>query len=168
MTGTVLALECPSSLRKFIPFCEARRHENAARVQCWKGAALEIHRKCESSRAPRTNLTPRRARSRSERITQETASFGRSPERFAHVWFLRSGPEDLENDVFATRPRRFAHFRVGRTGPENCFCTEVQWNLATFGSAGKLFGSSYDRTRKFFSRKSYAVCHFRVRTPFGV
>ena len=100
MTCAVLALECPSSLRKFIPFCEARRHENAARVQCWMGAALEIHWKCENNRAPRTNLTPRGARSHSERITLETANFGRSLKRFAHLRFLRTRPDSIEETFF--------------------------------------------------------------------
>ena len=37
---------------------------------------------------------------------------------------------------------------------------EVPCGSAIFGSAGEIFGSSYDRTRKVFRRKSYAVCSF--------
>ena len=119
MTGTVLALECPSSLRKFIQFCEARCRENPARLQCWEGAALEIYGKCESNRAPRRNSTPRGARSRSERITQETDSLGRRFKRFAHLRFRRTRPESMENTFFAGSPKQFAHFRFRRTGPED-------------------------------------------------
>ena len=58
MTSKVMAFECPSALRKFIPFCEARWRANAARLQCWKGAAMQIPWKWESSRAPRRNPDP--------------------------------------------------------------------------------------------------------------
>ena len=143
MIYMVVALECPSALRKFIPLCEARRHENAARLQCWEGAALEIHRKCESSRAPRMNLTPHGARSRSERITRGTVRLRESPKRFAHLRFRRRRPESIEEALFDRTSkavcafsvssdwarklpvrffsgslRRFADFRVRRTGPE--------------------------------------------------
>ena len=80
--------------------------------------------------------------------------------RFANFRFRRIGAEAFDNDFFAGSPRRFPHFRVRRTGSEKLFFAEALWNLATFGSAGKLFGSSYDRIRKLFWGKSYAVCSF--------
>ena len=158
MTGTVLALECPSSLRKFIPFCEARRRENPARLQCWEGAALENYRKCESNRAPRRNSTPRGARSRSERITQETDSLGRRFKRFAHLRFRRTRPESMENTFFAGSPKRFAHFRFRRTGPENFQCGFFQEVLGGL----RIFGSVELDPKSFFGRSPMRFGNFRI------
>ena len=156
MIYMVVALECPSALRKFIPLCEARRHENAARLQCWEGAALEIHRKCESSRAPRMNLTPHGARSRSERITRGTVRLRGSPKRFAHLRFRRRRPESIEEALFDRTSKAVCAFSVSSDWARKLpvrFFQEVLGGLRIFGSVEldpkSLFGRSPMRFGNF-------------------
>ena len=137
MIYMVVALECPSALRKFIPLCEARRHENAARLQCWEGAALENYRKCESNRAPRRNSTPRGARSRSDRITPETDSFGRRLSGLPICGSVGRGPKVLRKLFFQeilSGLRIFGFVGLGPNTSITVLCKVVLGGLPIFWS----------------------------------
>ena len=134
MTSKVMAFECPSALRKFIPFCEARWRANAARLQCWKGAAMQIPWKWEGSRAPRRNPDP----------------VGPGPTKSEIGKPLKTSCETnvFSGELFSLRPRPARHRGV-------ILKQEALSGLHFVGFVGLGPRTSMNR---FFCRKSYAVC----------
>ena len=158
MTSKVMAFECPSALRKFIPFCEARWRANAARLQCWKGAAMQIPWKWESSRAPRRNPDPvgpgptKSKKCKTLKTSCETNVF------WGEQFSPRPRPARHRGAIWTGSLERFAFCRFRRTGPEDIHescLQEILCGLLIFG-----FVKPDPKTCVCASPKQF--CHFRV------
>ena len=159
MTSKVMAFECPSALRKFIPFCEARLRANAARLQCWKGAAMQIPWKWESSRAPRRNPDPVGPGPTKSEIGKPLKTSCETNVFSGELFSLRPRPARHRGAISGQEALSGLHF-VGFVGlgPRtvlNRFLLEVLCGLL-------IFGSAKPDPKIFLCTSPKQFCHFRV------
>ena len=159
MTNKVMAFECPSALRKFIPFCEARWRANAARLQCWKGAAMQIPWKWEGSRAPRRNPDPVGPGPTKSEIGKPLKTSCETNVFSGELFSPRPRPARHRGAIFGQEALSGLHF-VGFVGlgprtSMNRFLQEVLCGLL-------IFGSVKPDPNIFLCTSPTQFCHFRV------